>query len=241
MREILRWALEGNRPSDGHIPGMSDTDVAILGAGPYGLAAASHVKRLGLSTAVIGEPMRFWRWQMPAGMLLRSPNVASDIADPDNKLSLAAYEAACGQPVPSRLPIDRFIHYGLWVQQQIAPAVERRSVERIDRHDGKFRLTFADGEVITATQVVVAAGIAPFAARPQEFDHLPPELASHSSDDSDLSAFAGQDVAVVGAGQSALESAALLREAGCHVEVLARGPRGVLPPPSSLDPSARTD
>jgi FAD-dependent urate hydroxylase len=204
---------------------MSDTDVAILGAGPYGLAAASHVKRLGLSTAVIGEPMGFWRRQMPAGMFLRSPNVASDIADPDSKLSLAAYEVACRQPVPSPLPIDRFVDYGLWVQQQIAPDVEPRSVERIDHHGGKFRLTFADGEVITATQVVVAAGIAPFAERPQEFDQLPPELASHSSEHSDLSAFAGQHVAVVGAGQSALESAALLREVGCDVEVLARGPR----------------
>lgn len=204
---------------------MSETDVAIVGAGPYGLAAASHVGRLGLSTAVIGEPMWFWRRRMPAGMLLRSPNVASDIADPDNKFSLGAYEAARRQPVPSPLPIDQFIDYGLWVQQQVAPAVEPRPVERIDRHHGGFRLTFADGEPIKAAQVVVAAGIAPFAERPQEFDQLPRELASHSSDHSDLSGLAGRSVAVVGAGQSALESAALLREAGCDIEVLARAPR----------------
>jgi FAD-dependent urate hydroxylase len=204
---------------------MSDVDVAIIGAGPYGLAAASHVRKLGLSTAVLGEPMWFWRRCMPAGMHLRSPNVASDISDPETRFSLAAYEAARGEPLPSPLPLDRFIDYGLWVQGQVAPEVDSRPVVRIDRRRGGFLLTLADGGAIATGQVVVAAGIAPFAARPAEFDQLPPELASHSSDHSDLSVLAGRTVAVVGAGQSALESAALLREAGCEVEVLARAPR----------------
>ena len=47
---------------------MSEIDVAIVGAGPYGLAAASHVARLGLSTAVLGEPMWFWRRRKPCGV-----------------------------------------------------------------------------------------------------------------------------------------------------------------------------
>jgi NADPH-dependent 2,4-dienoyl-CoA reductase/sulfur reductase-like enzyme len=204
---------------------MTDIQVAIVGAGPYGLAASAYVRRLGLSTAVIGEPMWFWQRRMPAGMFLRSPNVASDIADPERRLSLAAYGAASGKAIPSPVPIERFIDYGLWVQQQVAPAVDLRRVERIEGHYGGFRLTFAGGERTTAAQVVVAAGIAPFAARPQQFDQLPPELATHSSDHADLSSFAGQRIAVVGGGQSALESAALLREAGCEVEVLARNPR----------------
>jgi FAD-dependent urate hydroxylase len=221
-RDVCARRLSDDRRSR---PAMSKIDVAIVGAGPYGLAAASHVGRLGLSTAVMGEPMWFWRRCMPAGMHLRSPNVASDISDPDNRLSLAAYEAARGEPVPSPLPIDRFIDYGLWVQRQVAPEVDSRHVVRIDCQRGRFRLELADGEAIAAAQVVVAAGIAPFAARPAEFDQLPSELASHSSDHSDLSVLAGRTVAVVGAGQSALESAALLREAGCEVEVLARAPR----------------
>jgi FAD-dependent urate hydroxylase len=188
------------------------------------LAAASHVARLGLSTAVLGEPMWFWQHCMPAGMYLRSPNVASDISDPDRRFSLAAYQAARGESVPSPVPIERFVDYGLWVQRQVAPRVDSRAVVRIERPRGRFLLTLADGETIAVGQVVVAAGIAPFAARPEEFDQLSPELASHSSDHSDLSVFAGRAVAVVGAGQSALESAALLREAGCEVEVLARAP-----------------
>jgi len=199
--------------------------VAIIGAGPYGLAASAHVGRLGLSTAVIGEPMWFWQRRMPAGMFLRSPNVATDIADPDNMFSLRAFEAVSGEAISSPLPIERFIDYGLWVQQQVAPNVDARRVERIDRHHGGFRLAFAGGELTTAAQVVVAAGLAPFAARPKQFDQLPTDLVTHSSNHADLSTFAGRRVAVVGGGQSALESAALLHEAGCETEVLARAPR----------------
>ncbi len=52
------------------------------------------------------------------------------------------------------------------------------------------------------------------------------QLASHSSEHNDLSKFKGQRVVVIGAGQSALESAALLKEAGTDVEVIAR--QGIL-------------
>ncbi len=74
--------------------------------------------------------------------------MASDIADPDNTLGLTAYEAARGEPVPSPLPIERFIDYGLWVQRQVAPAFDPRPVARIDHHRGRFRLTLADGDAI---------------------------------------------------------------------------------------------
>jgi hypothetical protein len=70
--------------------------------------------------------------------------------------------------------------------------------------------------------VVVAAGIGAFAARPAEFAGIPSTLASHTSEHNDLRKFKGQRVVVIGAGQSALESAALLKEASIHVEVIAR-------------------
>jgi cation diffusion facilitator CzcD-associated flavoprotein CzcO len=204
---------------------MNEIDLAIVGAGPYGLATAAHTRRLGLSTAVIGDPMWFWRHRMPAGMVLRSPNVASDIADPENRLGLSAYEAASGAGVPSPLPVERFVDYGIWVQGQVAPDVDARHVDKIERRKRGFLLTLTDSDAIAAGQVVVAAGVGPFAVRPPQFDQLPLELASHSSDHADLSVFAGRRVIVVGAGQSALESAALLHEAGCETEVLARGSR----------------
>jgi len=62
------------------------------------------------------------------------------------------------------------------------------------------------------------------------FRHVPDELAAlpaphvaHSAAMPDVASYAGQDVAVVGAGQSALETAALLHEAGARVRVLTRG------------------
>jgi hypothetical protein len=80
----------------------------------------------------------------------------------------------------------------------------------------------AGGAAATAHRVVVAAGISPFARRPIQFDGIAPELASHTSAHNGFGRFKGQSVAVIGAGQSALESAALLREEGAHVEVIAR-------------------
>src|ERR1700693_4298462 len=57
---------------------MTDCDVLILGAGPYGRAAAAHLRAIqGLDVRVFGEPMEFWKSHMPDGMLLRSPWAAS--------------------------------------------------------------------------------------------------------------------------------------------------------------------
>jgi hypothetical protein len=53
-------------------------------------------------------------------------------------------------------------------------------------------------------------------------DGFSPELVSHSSAHRDLSRFAGKRIVVIGGGQSALESAALLHEGNANVEVIAR-------------------
>jgi FAD-dependent urate hydroxylase len=200
---------------------MSDIDVAIVGAGPYGLAAAAHLRRAGVDAMVLGDPMSFWR-TMPTGMLLRSNWTATCIGEYEGPLSLDSYRAATGARVDRPVPLERFIEYGTWVQQQVAPDIDRRMVQRLDGDDSGFRLELADGERLRARRVVVAAGIAPFTHRPPVADGLPPELASHTADHRDLSAFAGSRVLVVGGGQSALESAALLKESGAQPEVVAR-------------------
>src|SRR3954449_3340920 len=76
-----------------------DTPVAIVGAGPHGLSAAAHLRHRGLEPVVFGDPMAFWRDQMPAGMLLRSSPRASSIADPERKLTIGSWAAAHGKPV----------------------------------------------------------------------------------------------------------------------------------------------
>jgi thioredoxin reductase len=86
-------------------------------------------------------------------------------------------------------------------------------------------LTLQDGEQIRASHVVVAAGIGPFRKKPNVFQGLSQEQAIHCYEGRDVRKFAGKRVAVIGAGQSALESAALIHEADAEVEVIARDPQ----------------
>jgi cation diffusion facilitator CzcD-associated flavoprotein CzcO len=120
---------------------------------------------------------------------------------------------------------DDFINYGRWFQRQVVPDLDGRRVTRIEAASKGFRVILDDGELISAQRVVIATGIASFARQPREFNALPPSLASHSSEHDDLGRFAGQCVVVVGGGQSALESAALLRDSGATVEVIVRAPQ----------------
>jgi NADPH-dependent 2,4-dienoyl-CoA reductase/sulfur reductase-like enzyme len=200
-------------------------DVAIVGAGPYGLSAAAHLRHAGdLDVRVFGEPMSFWTQSMPAGMLLRSPYVASSLSAPGGTLTLDHYASACGS-VARPVPLERFVDYGRWFQRQVVPDVDRRWVSQLERAGAEFRLRLADGDVLTSRRVVLAAGISACPRLPPLFGDLPPSLASHPSRHRDLGTFAGRRVAVVGGGQSALESAALLHEHGADVEVLVRAPR----------------
>lgn len=199
-----------------------DCAVTILGAGPYGLSAAAYLRSHGIETRVFGEPMSFWENQMPAGMFLRSNWGASHIADPGGELTLDSFRSTCGNHLSSPIPLERFIEYGRWFQRKAVPDVDRRKITSIDLAGQGFRLTLADGEAFTSRRVVIAAGINTFPSRPPEFDGVPASLASHSIDHKDLTVFKGRRVAVIGAGQSALESAALLHEAGVNVEVIAR-------------------
>ena len=69
---------------------------------------------------------------------------------------------------------------------------------------------------------------------PDQLAGLPIELRSHSADHFDLSALKGKEVLVVGAGQSATETAAILREEGVSVRLLARATSLLWHPPPSM-------
>lgn len=203
---------------------MTNTDVTILGAGPYGLATAAHLRSVaGLETRIFGDPMWFWKSQMPAGMLLRSDWGASQMWDPKHEYSLEAYQAETGDHFSAPVPLAGFVNYALWFQRKAVPHLETRRVETVEAENGHFRVTLGDGEAFTSRRVIIAAGICPFARRPAEFANLPMELVSHSADNVPFSRFRGKRVAVIGGGQSALESAVLLAENGASVELLVRG------------------
>ena len=200
---------------------MDHTNIVIIGAGPHGIAAAAHLRRASVECHVIGSPMSFWQ-TMPEGMLLRSNRTATSIAEYDGPLSLESYYAGRGQSLELPVPLDDFVNYGLWVQQQVTPDLDQRVVSSVHAQGDGFVLTMTDGEQLSARRVVVAAGIGDFVHRPGVCSTLPPEIASHTADHRDLSVFSGRRVLVVGGGQSALESAALLHESGADVEVVVR-------------------
>jgi FAD-dependent urate hydroxylase len=200
----------------------ADCYVTIIGAGPYGLSSAAYLRAAGIETRVFGEPMSFWEKQMPMGMCLRSNWGASHIADPKRELTLDSYCRQNGNHVSKPIPLTRFVDYGQWYQRQAVPDLDRRLIQSVDIDARGFKVSVSGGESFTSRRVVVATGINAFARRPAQFGQISSQLVSHSSEHSDLKKFKGQRLVVIGAGQSALESAALLKEAGVEVEVIAR-------------------
>jgi cation diffusion facilitator CzcD-associated flavoprotein CzcO len=212
--------------------------VAVIGAGPFGLSTAAHLRARGIPVRVFGEPMVSWRDHMPAGMLLKSTPAASSLDAPQPGHNLVDYCDAAGIPRlvtdEDIIPVETFIGYGEWFQQKLVPELERVRVVSVDRNadrnkGGGFELKLDSGELFTARAVVVATGLYGLA-------NLPPELAaaapdgpaptgpvSHSSQHHDLSGFKGKELIVVGAGQSALETAVLAAEAGASVRIVSRG------------------
>ena len=100
MRSIAELKGGVAQVDRGATASVADCEVAIVGAGPYGLSAGAHLEAKGLTVRVFGDPMEFWADKMPAGMLLRSPRQASNISDPTQAFTLEAYEAAIDMDVP---------------------------------------------------------------------------------------------------------------------------------------------
>jgi thioredoxin reductase len=211
--------------------------IIIIGAGPYGLSIAAHLRARGVAFRVFGKPMANWQHKMPRGMRLKSEGFASDLASPDDRYTLAAYCAHQGVPYEDEgLPVSResFIDYGHAFQQRFAPEVEDRTVVSL-RHSGdEFAVQLDDGEIVAADKIVVAIGVSDFAYLPAVFAGLPTGFVSHAAQHEDMAAFCGREVAVIGGGSSAIDLAALLHEAGAAVQLITR--RAELPFHSPPEP-----
>jgi thioredoxin reductase len=201
--------------------GRATTDVAIVGAGPYGLSLATQLVDHHVEHRIFGHPMQTWR-RMPAGMYLKSLGFATNIYTPRHYLTLPEFCRERGLEDYEPIQFSTFADYGVWMQQKLVPHLEETGVELLAREQGSFALTLETGERLLAKRVVVAVGLTYFARLPEVLSGIPRELVAHTSRPFEFSRFNGADVTVVGGGSSALEAAALLHENGAHVRLLAR-------------------
>ena len=201
--------------------------VVIVGAGPYGLSIAAHLRAAGVRLRIFGAPMSTWREQMPEGMYLKSDGFASSLSDPESSFTLKHFCQQEGIAYDdTRIPVrlETFTAYGMAFQQRFVAELENKQVVAIRREADGFLVTLDDGQLVPTERVVLAVGITHFQRAPAELAHLPACLVTHSSAHNSLAAFRGRDVTVLGAGASGLDLAALLHEAGAKVSLIARAP-----------------
>ena len=204
----------------------TSVDVAVIGAGPYGLSLAAHLRGRGVDHRIFGESMGTWKHHMPPGMLLKSYPWATSLSDPKAEFALKTFCAERALPYHDALmplPLSRFIEYGEAFQTRYVPVVERKILMALEAVPGGLRASFDDGETVNARRVVIAVGLRPFQRLPQETAHLPANLCSHSGDYGSLEPLVGKEVIVVGSGSSATDLAALLHEQRISVSLVARG------------------
>jgi FAD-dependent urate hydroxylase len=206
---------------------MRATEVLVVGAGPFGLSISTHLRGQGIDHLIVGRTMDTWRTHMPAGMYLKSEPYGTDMSCPEAGYDLAGYsrsERIEGIGRGNPLSLEQFLDYSDWYIKQLVPDVSDVTVTEIKPVSGGFRATFADAEPVQARNVVIATGVMPHVSIPAELSALPAGLVSHTSDHHKFDQFQGRHVAIIGAGSSALETAALLHEAGCEVQLVVRCP-----------------
>jgi len=204
---------------------MHQVETVIIGAGPYGLSIAAHLKKAKLRYQLFGVPLESWRCFMPVGMILKSEPFASNLWDPERKFTLekfSAHRRIAYKPVGDPLSLERFLEYAEWFREEAVGDTDQARIVQIQRRDGGFLVRKSDGSELECSQVVLATGHMAFQHVPAELADLPGSVCKHSAQIREVAQYQGRDVTVIGAGQSALETAALLQEAGAVVRVIVR-------------------
>ena len=203
---------------------MPELDVAVVGAGPYGLSIAAHLpaKRI----RVFGEPMRTWRRLMPPDMTMRSTWERSNLSDPGQRGRLVDWADATGRGRIDPLPLRLFLEYSEWFRERFVRDVDEATIVQVEMAStGSFHLHTSAGDELDARRLVLAVGVTPFPVLPDALREAPKDRLSFAVERQEFSPLGGQRVLLVGAGQTGLESAALAMDAGAaSVEVIARKP-----------------
>jgi FAD-dependent urate hydroxylase len=195
-------------------------DVAVIGAGPFGLSVAAHLARR--RVRAFGRPMETWRTRMPPDMRLRSDWDETNLSAPQDRGSIDAWAKAVGEPREEPIPLQKFLRYADWFRETLVPENDPSDVAQLERGGGVFRVTTVAGGEADARDVVLAVGVTPFPYAPPPFDAFIGDGVSFAIDRQDYDAYRGRRVIVVGGGQGGLEAAALARRAGADVEIIIR-------------------
>ncbi|MBS0273922.1 MAG: NAD(P)/FAD-dependent oxidoreductase [Proteobacteria bacterium] len=200
-------------------------EVAVIGAGPYGLSLAAHLRSRGVDYRIFGKPMETWRGHMPKNMTLKSEGFASNLSAPAEGSKIKDFCAEQNIAYSDRsipIALDTYLNYTQSFRDRFIPDVEEALVMKLSRGSDFFELTLDTGECLRARNAVLAVGVTHFAWTPKVLAALPADLLSHSYAHRDVEQFRGKDVAVVGSGSSAIDLAHLLQKTGASVKIVAR-------------------
>ena len=195
-------------------------DVAIVGAGPYGLSVAAHLPER--RVRVFGDPMHTWRTRMPPDMLLRSDWEETSLSAPNNAGTIDVWAREVGEPRQNPIPLQTFLRYADWFRGRFVRENDPSDVAELDRAGNTYRLSTAAGEEFDARKVVLAVGVTAFSYAPPPFRDALGDRVRFAIDPQDYAANRGRRVIVVGGGQGGLESAALAARSGAEVELILR-------------------
>jgi hypothetical protein len=203
---------------------MTDSlDVAVVGAGPFGLSVAAHLQ--GVAVRTFGPEMATWRERMPKQMLLRSAWEETSLSAPGGVGTIDDWVRATGEPRREPIPLEVFLRYSAWFADRFVAERDPSNVSHIEDHRSGYRLTTETGSEVDARRVVIAVGVMPFAYVPPSLaDMLGEGVGLATGHPSDAGRYTGRRLLVVGGGQAGLETAGLAWQAGAKVEIVTRSP-----------------
>jgi thioredoxin reductase (NADPH) len=180
-------------------PSPSTCDVAVLGAGPAGLAAAVYASSEGLRTLVL-EP------EIPGGQAGTSSLIRN---------YLGFQHGISGENLAARAVEQAWLFGTDFVLSQAAVGVTARGADRVVRT--------SDGSEVSARAVVIATGVTWRRLGVPRLEALVGRGVFYGAAGAEARALSGQDVVVVGAGNSAGQAAIHLARYARSVTVLVRG------------------